>query len=304
MIRQAKALTDRSKDTFWVPDDGGDRDGLCDLELLARQIYERHVDSYSLRTPAGDGAMPVPGGAEWWVQFKPAGVRKAPVDLHYDKDEVIAEKFGLGSFPTLSTVTYLTGAEDNSPTVVFPHAYDDEEDRPIGAMLLSRAKRAKYVVFDGRLLHGSPAHPSLLPRGHVDGRRDEKSNGDAEGGSSLRVTFLVNVWKSGRPAGVDVLPESVRAAVRSAASGTASVRGATPLEFRRRRVSEISVPANDEEKIVLPFVSSGATWIGDEAGTDAGSGEDGESAPEEIGREDRSGGASGKDDDKEEKDDD
>lgn len=108
LIRQAEALADCSKDTFWVPGDASEYDGeeWCDLEILARQIYRRHVHAYSLQTLArGDGrTTPVAGGAEWWVQVKPAGMPRAPVDLHYDKDEALAEAFGLGSFPTLSTV--------------------------------------------------------------------------------------------------------------------------------------------------------------------------------------------------------
>ena len=170
------------------------------------------------------------------MQVKPAGISRAAVDLHYDKDDVLAKTFGLGLVPTLSTVTYLTGNKDNSPTVIFPHTYNDEEDRIIEMMLLSHAVRAKHLLFDGILLHGASAHPSFLRRIGNTNEQKEESNGNAngdntEGESSLRVTFLVNIWKSGRPAGVNILPESIRMNIRSAALETTSFWNGTPFEF-------------------------------------------------------------------------
>ncbi len=119
LIRQIEILAAHSRDTFWVPIEDDDHaesdvngsngvvgnDKWCDLELLAREIYKRHVQSYNLHTAKSDEERAIPhgdvnkGGAEWWVQVKPAGSSRAPVDLHYDKDEVLAETFGLGSFP-------------------------------------------------------------------------------------------------------------------------------------------------------------------------------------------------------------
>jgi len=263
---------------------------------------ENDVDATSRKTVSSGG------GAEWWVQVKPAGTSRAPVDLHYDKDEVLAETFGLGSFPTLSTVTYLTEGRDNAPTIIFPHTYNDEEDRPIESMLLSRAARAKHVVFDGRLLHGAPAHPALLVGQNSNGKQSSGESyceEDAEGeDGSLRVTFLVNIWKSGRPAGVHMLPESIRTKIRSAATGTAVM----PLEFQERHVSKLNIPAkslmipssadngvgdetkaSEEENIILPFVSHGATWIGgDEVEVDVEECDEGESVGEENSEEDGS----------------
>ena len=146
LIRQAEVLAGRSKETFWVPDDAGvDDEGLCDLEVLAREVCRRHVLAYALRAPGGvaPANAPAAGGAEWWVQVKPAGPSRAPVDLHYDKDEALAESFGLGSFPTLSTVTYLTEGEDNMPTLMFPHTYFDDEEEEIRGVALSHARRGK-----------------------------------------------------------------------------------------------------------------------------------------------------------------
>ncbi|KAL7537665.1 hypothetical protein ACHAXR_011376 [Thalassiosira sp. AJA248-18] len=329
LIRQAEVLTDCSHDTFWVPDDDdtGNEEGngkggskqWCDLELLAKQIYNRHVQSFSLQTKPNNETTgttnPAAGGAEWWVQVKPAGMSRAPVDLHYDKDEVLAEKFGLGSFPTLSTVTYLTGENDNQPTVVFPHTYNDEEDRPIETMLLSHAVRAKHLVFDGRLLHGAPAHPAVLRPNVVNQQgNDPCVNEDAEGESSLRVTFLVNIWRSGRPAGVNILPESIREQIRFAATEATAFQQMT-LEFEQRHISKLTVPAkssmkssvdNDgddktqqakEERIILPFVSRGATWIGgDESEVDTRDGGEEETIEEDRGEEDVSTNAPDQDD--------
>jgi len=81
-------------------------------------------------------------GAEWWNKQN----KEAAINLHYDKDEELASTFALGQFPTLSTVTYLTGNTIRSsssdervddgdsgvgtsvvvvaPTLVFAHTYD------------------------------------------------------------------------------------------------------------------------------------------------------------------------------------
>ena len=299
LIRQAEALVEESRDTFWLPIDdqsSSKKDGdLCDLELLAREIYQRHVNAYNLikngfeekesindkrRTShleVKNGAVleSTTPGAEWWVQVKPAGSSKGPVDIHYDKDEELAESFCLGSFPTLSTVTYLTGNRyddkiadkddgkqqkggmDEAPTVIFPHTYHDDEDQVISAMILSRPVRGKHIVFDGRLLHGAPGHPALRPN---QGRSTEDN-------SPLRVTFLVNIWLTGRPAGVHILPQSIRSKIQSAPM-------TLPLEFDRRIVTQYSAPSKLSmafsggdlmtSQVILPFVSKGATWISDD----------------------------------------
>ena len=286
LVGQAEVLAETSRDTFWLPDgiinEGGGKDNnkWCDLEILAMQIYKHHVQSNPMNAATGSS-----GGAEWWVQVKPVGTSRAPVDLHYDKDEVLAENFGLGSFPTLSTVTYLTENDDNVPTIIFPHTYNDEEDSPIRAMLLSHPVKAKHLVFDGRLLHGAPAHQALL-------RNSEKASNSGEK-NSLRVTFLMNIWRSGRPAGVDILPEPIRAKTRSAVQDSDAV-SSVPLEFQQRHVSTVTVPVkssqSSDEKIVLPFVSHGATWIGeaeaeDEAkNSDVVKGEGGGNSGEDGGR--------------------
>ena len=164
LIDQALAFIQHSTDTHWIPHNfttaskhehvDMDMDiKLSTLEQLAYSIFHRHIDAYNLRDRLGPN-----GGAEWWVQIKktnqgdndnthandgPKGFKKEAIDLHYDKDEALAEAFDLGSFPTLSTVTYLSGSilENEisgekvcaAPTLVFPHTYEMTGEGPIGS---------------------------------------------------------------------------------------------------------------------------------------------------------------------------
>jgi hypothetical protein len=213
LINQAHELIRHSKETHWVDQSMVQEENdqnvmtLSPLERLAWSIFQHHVQHYKLTATSG-------GGAEWWVQVKPAsssrttttsakghtrsgasGIDKTngnnhnhqqsdqAIDLHYDKDEALAESFGIGLFPTLSTVTYLTTGDVttttttipkdpehssdgnhcyHNPTLVFPHMYHQGEDEMISSMLLSRPVPGKHLVFDGRLLHGAPSHDALV----------------------------------------------------------------------------------------------------------------------------------------------
>jgi len=319
LIHQTEILAAQSRDTFWMPieddenaeGDGNGNNGVgqrqwCDLELLAREIYKRHVQFYNLHTLKSDETNATlhgedkKGGAEWWVQVKPAGSSRAPVDLHYDKDEVLAETFSLGSFPTLSTVTYLTGecddccgnegksccTTDNAPTLIFPHTYEDEETQPIPMMLLSHAVKGKHLVFDGRLLHGAPGHPALR-RGYYKAA-NAISESEAVEHSSLRVTFLVNIWRNGKPAAVNILPDEIRSKIicGNSTQGNSVTKEMLPLEFDARYVSHGVVSPSEsgpkhDERIVLPFVSNGATWISF-VGDDKCGGSDSEGSDESL----------------------
>ena len=244
LVRQATVLVEHSKDTFWLPGDGS-RDGseLCELEALAGRVYDQHVEAHNLDRHEG---------CEWWVQLKPEGDDHAPVDLHFDKDEALAESFSLGAFPSISTVTYLTGDGPGvAPTVVFPHTYADDEEHGMASVLVSRPAKSKHLAFDGRLLHGAPAGTAQTSSPGVEGAP-----------SPLRVTFLVNVWPD-RPSGTDLLPDAVREAVRGAA-GHGSPGGKIPgLRFEKRAVTHLPVDCGWGGTVVLPFVSRGATWIED-----------------------------------------
>lgn len=286
---QAKELVKHSRDTFWLDADTvSDNDGsLCDLELLAWKIFRQHMHHYNLREAANDSGHCI--GAEWWVQVKQVSLPppseasqsrletyangEEAVDLHYDKDEELAESFGLGLFPTLSTVTYLTDSVNAPPTLVFSRRYDEGDDNAISEMLISHPMVAKHLAFDGRLLHGAPSHFALRPL--FERLRNEEMNVNA----TTRITFLVNLWLSHKPAGVEVLPNAIREAVQMAAndvSGTTqtvlrTIQG--PATFTASPVAQIDL--TDEEdlpealrgKIELPFVGGKATWGDDEDGS-------------------------------------
>lgn len=120
-----------------------------------------------------------------------------------------------------------------------------------------------HLVFDGRLLHGAPAHHALRPL--VTERKNDTEK------HKVRVTFLVNIWLSGRPSGVKPLPPDIWQHVRESREDS-RVRELTSdhLNFDKRCVENIYIV--DEKqlnpkirgRIELPFVSKGATWVEDE----------------------------------------
>jgi cell wall assembly regulator SMI1 len=281
LIDEALELIKHSTDTNWIPFKNSQDSSLpcshadlCSMEQLAYSILQRHVKQYNLESHINSGAnIDRGGGAEWWVQVKYPDSMKEAIDLHYDKDEELASTFDLGSFPTLSTVTYLSDNifnEDTcaAPTLVFSHMYEMNDTGPIGLtdangsmlpqLLVSHGRRGKHFVFDGKLLHGAPSHLALRqnPESIVSNRNGIKSQHEG-----VRVTFLVNVWVT-PPAKVSILSNDIRE----------KIKGSTDQNFRleqilmkKRSVRLISVDSNEQSRIRIPFVSSGATWIEGEA---------------------------------------
>lgn len=243
LIWQAVELVKHSSDTHWIPHTITNSDQLCSLEKLAYSIFRRHTESYGLRDK-----ICKEGGIEWWVQVKNFSNRdskKAPIDLHYDKDEELAEKFDIGSFPTLSTVTYLSGGiiDDGSgqnkvcaaPTLIFPHTYEMPDEGMVGNcdrentsgspskpsppqpnVIISHVRTAKHIVFDGRLLHGAPAN-SYLRQDPEKIKLENDTDIKSQTYKDIRVTFLVNIWLKRRPSKVEVLPSTVRDKIQTAA---------------------------------------------------------------------------------------
>ena len=275
LVLQAQELIKHSKETFWIDKDTATSvsdQRLCVLEWLAWRIFEHHRTYYG--SLYGDDHV---GGAEWWVQVKDPSSstgKDGAVDLHYDKDEALAEVFGLGSFPTLSTVTYLTASLPSvpfSPTIVFSHTYVQGEDDLIDEMLVSQPCLGKHLVFDGKLLHGAPTHEDLreAPLASASPAPSDLSSDSAKAWSDplLRVTFLVNIWHQ-KPAKVQPLPNEIRHALL----------GHQPLEspfhtletesllMSKKEVPRIvlekdeDLPEHLRHRIELPFVSKGATW--------------------------------------------
>ena len=268
LVLQAQELIRHSKETFWLDMDiVRNVQDLCALERLAWKIYQRHMSYYEAMFPVEDRG----GGAEWWVQIKDlqsaVGNQNSAIDLHYDKDEALAEVFGLGLFPTLSTVTYLTTSASLAfnPTLVLDHTYVQGEGDMIDNMLVSMPTLGKHLVFDGRLLHGAPAHEALRSQPPTDNIQKDEC-------SPIRVTFLVNVWNQ-RPAKVEQLPTDIRTVLLKTASGTACAQtfDGDTLVMNKKDISVIELyspcdlPEHLQHRIELPFVSKGAT-SGDQLG--------------------------------------
>ena len=286
---QAKELVKHSRETFWV-DTSQNRSDMCDLERLALRILEQHTDAFGLDRNLY--------GAEWWVQVKPVfsgeeepasssssisssrpssqqpeeipvssseyqtGSVDEAVDLHYDKDEALAESFGIGAFPLLSTVTYLTETKPASPpTVIFSRIYEQVQEESISQMFVSHPRRGKHLVFDGRLLHGAPSHPGL--------RRKSDKEGPSSPADPMRVTFLVNIWKKSKPAGVEPLPATIRDAILGKVDRLDDILLAEleKRDFAKDNLVERVAVSSEEDlaesfqsRIMLPFVGRGSTW--------------------------------------------
>ena len=296
LVLQSEELVRHSKDTFWLDARIVDtavqheRDNLCDLEHLAWNIFCQHVQHYISNEELKQGDNRQVAGAEWWVQVKlissaeektilnsinhPSSVEA--IDLHYDKDEEMAALFGIGIFPSISTVTYLTEVENAPPTVIFSRRYNEVDDASdpvrIDDIFVSHPRVGKHVAFDGRLLHGAPSHPHL--------RRQLSQNGEAafqcgvaSNNQSIRITFLVNVWVGHKPVGVNELPVPIRAAIhactidndhRTDASSEYSItfiQDAPVQEIHLKHENDL--PKFLRQRIELPFVGGKATWGGE-----------------------------------------
>jgi hypothetical protein len=285
LVRQAKELIRHSRDTFWLDavekDAKRNEESLCDLELLAWQVFHRHWKHYC-DIPDRGKDPPMILGAEWWVQVKPVSsasdeekvadalesdhLQEEAIDLHYDKDEEMAASFGLGVFPSLSTVTYLTDSSA-APTLIFSRRYDSNEEETMSDMLISHPSCGKHVVFDGRLLHGAPSHPLLR-------RHNVKGDGEETREPAVRITFLVNMWLNYKPARVNPLSQSIRECIKKVTNDTESSRTFSsagkaldfvPVESMPTLAlsSLVDRPEMLREPIELPFVGGKSTWAGD-----------------------------------------
>ena len=269
---QCVELVKHSKETFWLAHGAMPR---CLLEQLAADLYAFHCKDLGLAGTAG---------CEWWVQVKdasrdPTGERGASIDLHYDKDEKIAELFQLGVFPLVSTVTYLTqgGAAAQIPTVIFnTTAKAPIGKSPIRDVVVSYPEVGKHISFRGDLLHGAPVE-WLLGNGNSYGGAGGGGQQEPPGGgkvasceSERRVTFLLNVWSEHRPADVSPLPESILGYMALVAPGdvpdvTAGECGLSPQPERLGAMSVSLADARGEtalagDFVTIPFISDKSEW--------------------------------------------
>jgi len=254
---ECMAIVCESKETFWVGADwefssttaaSSDKTKCrCQLEDLALMVFRYHAEH--ARSDSSSSGSSVTG-AEWWIQIKSldsgaAEDRQASgdgsavpqtqnadptIELHYDKDEGVAEDWGVGVYPSLSTVTYLSASTPSArylpqqATVVYSNTTEDEVGNPISDCYLSFPKVGKHVCFDGSLLHGAPSNKALARwEWEFNGEGSKGSDGDESSSSSepvtskavggvherFRFTFLVNVWLNHHPATVEPLPDVV-----------------------------------------------------------------------------------------------
>ncbi len=292
LIEQAQELIKHSRETHWVScrqnnnTDMHDFHDLCELEKLAYLIFQRHLIAYELEHVVGASSNDF--GAEWWVQVKETG--DDAIDLHYDKDEELASAFDLGSFPTLSTVTYLTEGKFGTnqegvsisapPTLVFAHTHEMIDEGPVGQsafdngdndvnekkkaqtpqLMISHAREGKHLCFDGRLLHGASSD-LLLRQFH----KEEHEQNRLSRKDGLRVTFLVNIWLSRRPSGITSLQSNIRSKLKSHSKQDGDFLTSPSFQLEMfEREPKSSFIQNGTDRIMLPFVSTDATWIEDE----------------------------------------
>lgn len=162
------------------------------------------------------------------------------IGLHYDKDEEVAEHFGVGVFPQISTVTYLSLTPAAAPTVIIENTPSEPVGKEIKKCYVSYPIRGKHVRFDGRYLHGacpqfcvsseeetgsSESHSAVdvkalnISKLTVSKILKEKGKSksseivNTDESKKYRVTFLANIWYGHKPSKIEILPTSIRDAL-------------------------------------------------------------------------------------------
>ena len=235
LSNEAKELIKHTKETHWLScsylssksnghhtENTNGIESLCNLEKLALNMLYYHLrNTLNMSDDTLQETMlREDTGVEWWVQVLKSNDSDDKndtngIDLHYDKDEVLAELLDLGSFPLLSTVTYLSGASSSSsyPTLIFPYTYDDhcmnndDGSNVMKDVCISYPKEGKHLVFDGRLLHGVSSDSRFL----ISDTGANADNDKLKSSSVNRVTFLANIWLHGnKPCSISELDPSIR----------------------------------------------------------------------------------------------
>lgn len=288
---ECMSIVCESKETFWVGadwklsnEDGSSSSGIsnskcrCQLEDLALMVFRYHTEHAQLTfSSSSSSTVPMPSqtvaGAEWWIQIKNLETgqvknssvgssssasavtlaNKDPtIELHYDKDEGVAEDWGVGVYPNLSTVTYLSASTPSTkylpqqPTIVYSNTTEDEVGNPIHDCYISFPKIGKHVCFDGSLLHGAPSNKTLAQwewefngcdESEAVAVRNPESNSALVSVSSTdidntkeryRFTFLVNIWLDHHPSAVLPLPDSILNRIQQTTLDSAT-QSSTPI---------------------------------------------------------------------------
>ena len=235
LLQQCLALTQLTKDTFWISH-GDEPENL--LEKFALEVFHYHTKKLNLEIVEDNS------GAEYWCQVKDtddsSNTKESGVDLHYDKDEFLAEALEIAVFPDISTVTYLTENKKSAPTLILDNIIEKEPGEPIHQAMMVFPKKNRHVAFGGGLLHGAPGTLTQLMRtgeedshakaaaaqaaqsstikvreeGEGEKEAEEENDGPTrprtgsfKSTKNIRVTLLVNIWLKHKPVSVNRLSE-------------------------------------------------------------------------------------------------
>lgn len=246
---QCTKLAQISKDTFWINSNHSPRNI---LEKYALEIFQYHTQNTSYNHDIS--------GAEYWVQIKNVADNSNGIDLHYDKDEEIAKIFEIGIFPQISTVSYLT-SNCNNPTIIFKKTNDNSIDESnIENCWLSFPRKNKHISFDGRYLHGAPSALSQYIR-------NDNSCVGMDNNSSIRITFLVNIWLNHHPYTINPISSDIINMINSSNTTGDYMNSAIVLTNTNQcsptvlHIDEELVSQEDSGNIVtIPFISDESQW--------------------------------------------
>lgn len=180
---QSKNEAYSSGNTFFIASSEKPR---CGLEKLALCIFNEHTMNSEFDRKRS--------GAEWWTQVIDSD---DDIGFHWDRDYGIESMTGQYIYPHIATVTYLSTCD--CPTIIVDLPGSDTSSEPIESSInkiwVSRPILGKHISFDGKLFHG--ASDSIL-------NSTEKANK-----SSVRVTFLVNIWLNHIPIESEKFPRKL-----------------------------------------------------------------------------------------------
>lgn len=261
LSKYALELIKWSKETFWLSFSTEPRFA---LEYLAKQIGDFHLRN--LAQTVKDLPLYLQSnncGYEWWIQAQKSSEEdtgRVGVDLHYDKDEDVAETFGVGMFPVVSTVTYLAyNSVQLNPTIVFDASITTPIGAPIQNCYISLPSRDKHIAFAGHLLHGAPAEL-------IDFAQINSSGLDMINSPEIpRITFLVNIWIGHKPNRVEPIPIDLIDRISQSVDMTCSFEGfnlreCSPIEPIIEITSKNVESDEDGDWCSIPFISDKSSW--------------------------------------------
>lgn len=144
----------------------------CGFDRILRLLQRRAAE-------AGFAQAAKAKFVEWWAHCRPHGVGH---QLHFDSDD---EGNGGVRNPLLSSALYLTGGGIGGPTLVTNQRMGEARMATRGWMVMPEENR--YLLFDGKLLHG------VVPG---RGKASATAGAQTRGGSGRRISLMVAYWHS------------------------------------------------------------------------------------------------------------